>query len=671
MVVGMAAGLGNGALQVINVDDVAKGVAAVEKIQDVGKLDDFPNITPLAKEQIEKAKHRMESELVRNGKQTELTSARAALGLSDLASLLSRIFDNLSAASKSVYAWLDDLRNTNKIKFKKTSETKVDIEYIDASGGKHKVGELIDNGDNVPSSLVHEQNGITNYDKNDLKQAFDNLDDANPATSGIACKNGSCGLIPGGCFIKGTLVKTPNGYAKIEDLKLGDEVISYNHLKKSSRVSKVKNRFERVGTRFGKLWTKNKSIESTLDHPFYVPKIDKYLQLDSLKKGMQVLALSGLLVSIDSIQVINKVENVYNLTIENDQNYFIGEAEILAHNLSSCLFKYVGINDNMLSGLNAVQKADLLKDIKASASLRLHFKSLGEADLIADIRAYKKLHKYPTLRGKPNNLSKTRQWDDITFYELDDAITLRPGLISEFENNASLFRHFEGMNSPMEFWYKYGLLREHLVSSNSFSLPTNFKATLDDIEIPVGAVDFPIPNGGSRLGDLPQGNAYSDLGKALEGELNNIIGPQNAFNAGNINNLPLPPAIKSNLQSLYDDGYRVVLQQQLNINSVNPIPDYLFVKVDNFGVADLTQPIRYIDAKLNINTSFSGAQAQLKTNYTAINNGTMPCTVGTIPNGPQLPGLTSGQTVTFVEISKWGTKLNNGRIDFTKLVVKP
>jgi len=42
----------------------------------------------------------------------------------------------------------------------------------------------------------------------------------------VACKSGKCGSDEGTCFVAGTLVLTPSGYRKIEDIRVGDEVLS-------------------------------------------------------------------------------------------------------------------------------------------------------------------------------------------------------------------------------------------------------------------------------------------------------------------------------------------------------------------------------------------------------------------------------------------------------------
>lgn len=55
----------------------------------------------------------------------------------------------------------------------------------------------------------------------------DGKDDAvDKATADNACRGGKCGGENSSCFVAGTLVLTPSGYRKIEDIRVGDEVLS-------------------------------------------------------------------------------------------------------------------------------------------------------------------------------------------------------------------------------------------------------------------------------------------------------------------------------------------------------------------------------------------------------------------------------------------------------------
>ena len=137
-----------------------------------------------------------------------------------------------------------------------------------------------------------------------------------------------CGGSP--CFVAGTKVMTDNGYKNIEDIKIGDKVLTH------------KNRYMPVVNIGGEL---NKEIyyleaqgslkvECTDYHPFYIKKTKtskpEKLKLKDIKKGYYVGTFvnnKGVLEnkirwhSVTNILKTNKTENVYNIEVEEDHTY--------------------------------------------------------------------------------------------------------------------------------------------------------------------------------------------------------------------------------------------------------------------------------------------------------------------------------------------------------------
>jgi len=81
------------------------------------------------------------------------------------------------------------------------------------------------------------------------------------------------------CLAEGTIIYTPNGPKKIEDLKIGDIIYSY----KDGKVveSAVSNHFETGIRECIKISTENKDIICTPDHKFLIN--DKWVRADELK----------------------------------------------------------------------------------------------------------------------------------------------------------------------------------------------------------------------------------------------------------------------------------------------------------------------------------------------------------------------------------------------------
>jgi hypothetical protein len=74
------------------------------------------------------------------------------------------------------------------------------------------------------------------------------------------------------------------------------------------------------------------SIETTAEHPFYL-KGKGWNPASSLKVGEPLQLHNGTTVVIKQIETGIRVEKVYNFTVANTHNYFVGEDGVLVHNI--------------------------------------------------------------------------------------------------------------------------------------------------------------------------------------------------------------------------------------------------------------------------------------------------------------------------------------------------
>jgi hypothetical protein len=73
------------------------------------------------------------------------------------------------------------------------------------------------------------------------------------------------------------------------------------------------------------------SIEATAEHPFYI-KGKGWNPASSLKVGQALQLHNGTTVVITEIDTSVRLEKVYNLTVANTHNYFVGGDGVLVHN---------------------------------------------------------------------------------------------------------------------------------------------------------------------------------------------------------------------------------------------------------------------------------------------------------------------------------------------------
>ena len=135
------------------------------------------------------------------------------------------------------------------------------------------------------------------------------------------------------CFTAGTKVQTENGPKNIEDIKVGEKVLSYNELTHETEYKTVETTFvhnkEKEIITIYKIKVNNEIIEATGNHPFYVDGI--YKEARELKVGDKLLMKDGSLKEIEEISYYKSNVLVYNIKVEDNHNYYVGEG-YLAHN---------------------------------------------------------------------------------------------------------------------------------------------------------------------------------------------------------------------------------------------------------------------------------------------------------------------------------------------------
>ncbi len=135
------------------------------------------------------------------------------------------------------------------------------------------------------------------------------------------------------CFLKGTLIYTPKGYVPIEDLKVGEDVYSYNEKTKEIEISKLTHVFIRQVTNYLKITLKTGAvINVTPEHPFYDKKTETWKTIKTFEVGDKLMDEEGNEVEIVSIEEKNEEVTVYNLEVDGNHDYFVSKDNILVHN---------------------------------------------------------------------------------------------------------------------------------------------------------------------------------------------------------------------------------------------------------------------------------------------------------------------------------------------------
>jgi RHS repeat-associated protein len=140
------------------------------------------------------------------------------------------------------------------------------------------------------------------------------------------------------CFAMGTLISTPDGEKKIENIRKGDVVYCYDFKKHEVVKSHVLAIYRNTTSEWQRLqFAAGDTLQCTPKHPFWIVAQHAWVEASSLKVGAVVLLENGQegTLTKSSIRHLSKPETTYNFNVERVHDYFVGNSQILVHN--SCM----------------------------------------------------------------------------------------------------------------------------------------------------------------------------------------------------------------------------------------------------------------------------------------------------------------------------------------------
>ncbi len=129
------------------------------------------------------------------------------------------------------------------------------------------------------------------------------------------------------CLPEGSIIETANGRKKIEDVKIGDIVYSYNKNTKEIEQDVVSDFWKSGLVKCVKVKINNKDIEVGENHPFFVN--DSFIKAKDLKKRDQLLSFSGRDIFVEDV-IESGERNCFDISVKKNENYFLEDT--LVHN---------------------------------------------------------------------------------------------------------------------------------------------------------------------------------------------------------------------------------------------------------------------------------------------------------------------------------------------------
>ena len=133
------------------------------------------------------------------------------------------------------------------------------------------------------------------------------------------------------CFPAGTKVHTQWGLADIEKLEVGVPVLTYNEVSNRLEYKKVKKVMRRMTRRMCALELSNgTTIEVTPEHRFF--SNGEWTPIEELNVNDTLQLKDNSIVVIENKIIFPTFVEVYNLEIEDNENYYVTEEGVLVHN---------------------------------------------------------------------------------------------------------------------------------------------------------------------------------------------------------------------------------------------------------------------------------------------------------------------------------------------------
>ena len=133
------------------------------------------------------------------------------------------------------------------------------------------------------------------------------------------------------CFPAGTKVHTLWGLADIEKLEVGVPVLTYNEETGEQEYKKVKKVMRRMTRRMCAMELSNgTTLEVTPEHRFF--SNGEWTPIEELNVNDTLQLKDNSIVVIDNKIIFPTFVEVYNLEIEDNENYYVTEEGVLVHN---------------------------------------------------------------------------------------------------------------------------------------------------------------------------------------------------------------------------------------------------------------------------------------------------------------------------------------------------
>jgi Pretoxin HINT domain len=223
------------------------------------------------------------------------------------------------------------------------------------------------------------------------------------------------------CFVAGTEIQTLDGTRNIEDIQVGDWVLSDDpNTVGEIEYKQVLNTFVKETSNLVDIYIDGEKITTTEEHPFWVPDVG-WVAAKDLVAGSLLQTKYESWLDVDKVVKHSDTATVYNFEVEGFHTYFVSDLGLLVHN-------YCG---------EVLQQKKVDTSVNAGSSF--DFSGTGSPPKWGNIKSEKAYgHSVPThgakvkaidSQNRANAKGKNGQWyDDKDIIEAEKIAPQNPGI---------------------------------------------------------------------------------------------------------------------------------------------------------------------------------------------------------------------------------------------------
>lgn len=133
------------------------------------------------------------------------------------------------------------------------------------------------------------------------------------------------------CFVAGTKVQTDEGEKPIEEIEVGDKVLTKSDETGEVAYKEIVGLFQKQADKIYYIHIGDEIIEVTAEHPLWLNG-KGWTEVKDLKVGDLLVSSDGTKLAIDKIEKEPREATVYNFEVADFKSYFVSNLGIWVHN---------------------------------------------------------------------------------------------------------------------------------------------------------------------------------------------------------------------------------------------------------------------------------------------------------------------------------------------------